>query len=46
MIAWCKLDGTFEKAKITEMYVTESFEQVPADRPVRVRSSRSPAWPR
>ncbi len=30
-IAWCKLDGTFEKAKITEMYVTESLEQVPAE---------------
>jgi len=30
-ISWCKLDGTFEKAKITEMYVTESLEQVPAD---------------
>jgi GTP-binding protein len=30
-IAWCKVDGTVEKAKITEMYVTESLEQVPAD---------------
>ncbi len=30
-IAWCKIDGTIEKAKITEMYVTESLEQVPAD---------------
>jgi GTP-binding protein len=30
-IAWCKVDGTIEKAKITEMYVTESLEQVPAD---------------
>jgi GTP-binding protein len=30
-IAWCKIDGTVEKAKITEMYVTESLEQVPAD---------------
>ncbi|HEY3842741.1 MAG TPA: translational GTPase TypA [Acidimicrobiales bacterium] len=30
-IAWCKLDGTVEKSKITEMYVTESLEQVPAD---------------
>src|SRR3984957_6507391 len=27
-ISWCKLDGTFEKAKITEMYVTESLEQI------------------
>jgi GTP-binding protein len=30
-IAWCKVDGSIEKAKITEMYVTESLEQVPAD---------------
>jgi GTP-binding protein len=30
-IAWCKIDGTIEKAKITEMYVTESLEQVPAE---------------
>jgi GTP-binding protein len=30
-ITWCKLDGTFEKAKITEMYLTESLEQVPAE---------------
>jgi GTP-binding protein len=29
-IAWCKLDGTVEKAKITEMYLTESLEQVPS----------------
>jgi GTP-binding protein len=31
MVAWCRLDGTIEKAKITEMYVTESLEQVPAE---------------
>ena len=30
-IAWCKVDGSIEKAKITEMYVTESLEQVPAE---------------
>src|SRR5580658_989957 len=30
-VSWCKLDGTFEKAKITEMYVTEALEQVPAE---------------
>jgi GTP-binding protein len=29
-IGWCKVDGTIEKTKITEMYVTESLEQVPA----------------
>jgi GTP-binding protein len=31
IITWCKLDGTFEKAKITEMYVTESLEQLPSE---------------
>jgi GTP-binding protein len=30
-IGWCKLDGTIEKSKITEMYVTESLEQVAAE---------------
>ncbi len=30
-VAWCRLDGTIEKAKITEMYVTESLEQVAAE---------------
>jgi GTP-binding protein len=29
-VAWCRVDGTVEKAKITEMYVTEALEQVPA----------------
>jgi GTP-binding protein len=31
MIAWCRLDGTVEKAKITELYVTEALDQVAAD---------------
>ena len=31
MIAWCRLDGTVEKAKVTELYVTEALEQVPAE---------------
>jgi GTP-binding protein len=31
LISWCKLDGTVEKSKITEMYVTEALEQVPAE---------------
>jgi GTP-binding protein len=30
-VGWCRLDGTIEKAKITEMYVTESLEQVAAE---------------
>jgi GTP-binding protein len=31
MVGWCKLDGTVEKTKITELYVTESLEQVAAE---------------
>jgi GTP-binding protein len=31
MVSWCKLDGTIEKTKITELYVTESLEQVAAE---------------
>jgi GTP-binding protein len=31
MVGWCRLDGTVEKAKITELYVTEAFEQVAAE---------------
>ena len=31
MIGWCRLDGTVEKAKVTELYVTEALEQVPAE---------------
>ena len=30
-MAWCRLDGTVEKAKITELYVTEALDQVPAE---------------
>ena len=32
MVGWCKVDGTVEKTKITELYVTESLEQVAAER--------------
>ncbi len=31
MVGWCRLDGTVEKAKITELYVTEALDQVPAE---------------
>jgi GTP-binding protein len=31
VVGWCKVDGTVEKAKITELYVTEALEQVPAE---------------
>src|SRR5438034_8226117 len=30
-IAWCRADGTIESAKVTELYVTEALERVPAD---------------
>ncbi|MBV8463201.1 MAG: translational GTPase TypA, partial [Acidimicrobiales bacterium] len=30
-VAWCRLDGTVDRAKITELYVTEALEQVPAE---------------
>ena len=30
-VGWCRLDGTVEKAKVTELYVTEALEQVPAE---------------
>ena len=30
-VGWCRLDGTVEKARITELYVTEALDQVAAD---------------
>ncbi|MDQ1429180.1 MAG: GTP-binding protein, partial [Acidimicrobiaceae bacterium] len=30
-VAWCRKDGTIESVKITEMYVAENLERVPAD---------------
>ncbi|HVS85249.1 MAG TPA: translational GTPase TypA [Gaiellaceae bacterium] len=30
-IAWCRADGTIEKAKISELYVTDALDRVPAD---------------
>ena len=30
-VGWCRLDGTVEKVKVTELYVTEALEQVPAE---------------
>ena len=30
-VGWCRLDGTVEKAKITDLYVTEALDQVPAE---------------
>ena len=30
-VAWCRLDGTIERVKVTELYVTEALDQVPAE---------------
>jgi GTP-binding protein len=30
-IAWCRADGTVENARVTELFVTEALERVPAD---------------
>jgi GTP-binding protein len=29
-IAWCRIDGTIEHAKVTELFITEALERVPA----------------
>jgi GTP-binding protein len=30
-VAWCRTDGTIERAKLTELYVTDALDRVPAD---------------
>jgi GTP-binding protein len=30
-VAWCRVDGTIENVKVTELYVTEALERVAAD---------------
>ena len=30
-VAWCRIDGTVERAKLTELYLTEELERVPAE---------------
>ncbi len=30
-VAWCRADGSIERAKLTELYTTEALERVPAD---------------
>src|SRR5271156_4000106 len=29
-VAWCRIDGTIEHAKITELFITEALERIPA----------------
>jgi GTP-binding protein len=30
-IAWCRADGTIERAKVTELFITEALDRVPAE---------------
>ncbi len=30
-VAWCRIDGTIERAKIAELYLTDALDRVPAD---------------
>ncbi len=30
-VAWCRLDGSIERAKVTELYVTDALDRVEAD---------------
>ncbi len=30
-VAWCRADGSVERAKVTELYVTEALDRVPAE---------------
>ena len=30
-VAWCRTDGSIERAKITELYLTKALDRVPAD---------------
>jgi GTP-binding protein len=31
VVGWCRLDGTVERSKVTELYVTEALDQEPAE---------------
>ena len=31
VVAWCRLDGTVERGKVTELYVSEALDRVPTD---------------
>src|SRR4051794_12940668 len=33
-VAWCRADGTIENARVTELYVTEALDRVPAEEAV------------
>ena len=40
-VAWCRADGTIERAKVTELYVTEALDRVEAEEAGPARSSPS-----
>jgi GTP-binding protein TypA/BipA len=42
-VAWCRRDGSIERVKISELYLTEALERVPADSAGPGTSWRSPA---
>ena len=45
-VAWCRADGTTERAKISELFITEELERVRGRRGrARARSSPSPGIP-
>jgi len=31
IVGWCRLDGTVERTKVTELYVTDALDRVPTD---------------
>ena len=39
-IAWCRADGSVQRATVGELYVTEALDRVTRSRPGRARSSR------
>ena len=40
-VAWCRLDGTIEHVRVTELYITEALDRVPAASR-RARATSSP----
>ena len=45
-IAWCRADGTIETARVTELYITEALDRVPADEAGPGRHRRARRAPR
>jgi small GTP-binding protein domain len=39
-IAWCRANGEIESARVTELFITEALDRVPADEAGPARSSR------